>query len=186
MVALKTSNLQPVKTSSWADTRSLELFSKLHSQGILNIGTYLVTPWNTPLAQLSLFDLTQRLHFHALEKEMATHSSVLAWRIPGTGEPGGLPSMGSHRVGHNWSDLAVAATFENAYCFFLLKMASSFGMRHDFTFLNVLLPHRHAFLVLFFFLVNCLALVTPPPHVRVPQESASSQLMVIYLILLSS
>ena len=39
---------------------------------------------------------------------MATHSSVLAWRIPGTGEPGGLPSMGSHRVGHNWSDLAAA------------------------------------------------------------------------------
>ena len=40
-------------------------------------------------------------HFHALEKEMATHSSTRAWRIPGTGEPGGLPSMGSHRVGHN-------------------------------------------------------------------------------------
>ena len=58
-------------------------------------------------------DTTERLsdftfHFHALEKEMATHSSVLAWRIPGMGEPGGLPSMGSHRVGHNWSDLAVA------------------------------------------------------------------------------
>ena len=48
-------------------------------------------------------------HFHALEKEMATHSSVLAWRIPGTGEPGGLPSMGSHRVRHDWSDLAAAA-----------------------------------------------------------------------------
>ena len=45
----------------------------------------------------------------ALEKEMATHSSVLAWRIPGTGEPGGLPSMGSHRVGHDWSNLAAAA-----------------------------------------------------------------------------
>ena len=49
--------------------------------------------------------MTERLHFHfslhALEKEMATHSSVLAWRIPGTGEPGGLPSMGSHRVGHD-------------------------------------------------------------------------------------
>ena len=45
-----------------------------------------------------------------LEKEMATHSSILAWRIPGTGEPGGLPSMGSHRVGHDWSDLAAAAT----------------------------------------------------------------------------
>ena len=44
-----------------------------------------------------------------LEKEMATHSSVLAWRIPGTGEPGGLPSMGLHRVRHDWSDLAAAA-----------------------------------------------------------------------------
>ena len=47
--------------------------------------------------------------FHALEKEMATHSSVLAWRIPGTGEPGGLPSLGSHRVRHDWSDLAAVA-----------------------------------------------------------------------------
>ena len=59
-------------------------------------------------------DTTERLtfnfHFYALEKEMATHSSVLAWRIPGTGEPGGLPSVGSHRVGHDWSDLAAAAT----------------------------------------------------------------------------
>ena len=53
-------------------------------------------------------DMTERLHFHILEKEMAAHSSVLAWRIPGTGEPGGLPSMGSHRVGHDWSDLAAA------------------------------------------------------------------------------
>ena len=53
-------------------------------------------------------DMTEQLHFHALEKEMATHSSVLAWRIPGTGEPGGLPSLGSHRVGHGWSDLAAA------------------------------------------------------------------------------
>ena len=52
---------------------------------------------------------TFTVHFHALEKEMATHSSVLAWRIPGMGEPGGLPSMGSHRVGHDWSDLAAAA-----------------------------------------------------------------------------
>ena len=45
--------------------------------------------------------MTEQLHFDALEKEMATHSSVLAWRIPGTGEPGGLPSVGSHRVRHN-------------------------------------------------------------------------------------
>ena len=56
-----------------------------------------------------LSDFTFNFHFHALEKEMATYSSVLAWRIPGTGEPGGLPSMGSHRVRHNWSDLAAAA-----------------------------------------------------------------------------
>ena len=48
-----------------------------------------------------LSDFTFTFHFHALEKEMATHSSVLAWRIPGTGEPGGLSSMGSHRVGHD-------------------------------------------------------------------------------------
>ena len=47
------------------------------------------------------WDTTERLHFHALEKEMATHSSVLAWRIPGMAEPGGLPSMGLHRVGHD-------------------------------------------------------------------------------------
>ena len=56
-----------------------------------------------------LSDFTFTFHFHALEKEMATHSSVLAWRIPGTGEPGGLPSMGLCRVGHDWSDLAAAA-----------------------------------------------------------------------------
>ena len=63
-----------------------------------------VVSWsNDWVTSLSLF------HFHALEKEMATHSSVLAWRIPGTGEPGGLLSMGSHRVRHNWSDLAAAA-----------------------------------------------------------------------------
>ena len=48
-----------------------------------------------------LNDFTFTFHFHALEKAMATHSSVLAWRIPGTGEPGGLPSLGSHRVGHD-------------------------------------------------------------------------------------
>ena len=60
-------------------------------------------------SQIWLSDFTFTFHFHALEKEMATHSSVLAWRIPGTGEPGGLPSMGSHRVRHDWSHLAAAA-----------------------------------------------------------------------------
>ena len=48
-----------------------------------------------------LSNFTFMSHFHTLEKEMATHSGVLAWRIPGTGKPGGLPSMGSHRVGHD-------------------------------------------------------------------------------------
>ena len=56
-----------------------------------------------------LSDFTFTFHFHALEKETATHSSVLAWKIPGMGEPGGLPSMGLHRVEHDWSDLAAAA-----------------------------------------------------------------------------
>ena len=60
-----------------------------------------------------LSDFTFTFHFHALETEMATHSSVLAWRIPGMGEPGGLPSMGSHRVRHDWSNLAVAAAKDN-------------------------------------------------------------------------
>ena len=58
--------------------------------------------------RLSYFTFT--FHFHALEKEMATHSSVLAWRVPGTAEPGGLLSMGSHRVGHDWSDLAACTS----------------------------------------------------------------------------
>ena len=52
-------------------------------------------------SRTQLSDFTFTFHFNALEREMATHSSVLAWRIPGTGEPGGLPSMGSHRVGHD-------------------------------------------------------------------------------------
>ena len=60
---------------------------------------------HSSVGRLSDFPFT----FHALEKEMATHSGVLAWRIPGTGEPGGLLSMGSHRVGHDRSDLATAA-----------------------------------------------------------------------------
>ena len=60
-------------------------------------------------SQTRLSNFTFTFHFHALEKEMATHSSVLAWRIPGMGHPGGLPSMGSHRVRHNWSDSAAAA-----------------------------------------------------------------------------
>ena len=67
---------------------------------------------------------------------MATHSSVLAWRIPGTGKPGGLPSMGSHRVGHDWSDLAAAAarTVHSSFqaCFAAITLTSSpnFEFKH--------------------------------------------------------
>ena len=62
-----------------------------------------------------LSDFTFTFHFHVLEKEMATHSSVLAWRIPGMAEPGGLLSLGLHRVGHDWSDLAAAAAAAAEY-----------------------------------------------------------------------
>ena len=78
-----------------------------------------------------LSNFTFTFQFHALEKEMATHSSVLAWRIPGTGEPGGLPSLGLHKVGHNWSDLAVAAGQIYPILVFVIK---------------VLLEHSHAHL----------------------------------------
>ena len=70
-------------------------------------------------SQTQLSDFTFTSHFHALEKEMATHSSVLAWRIRGTGEPGGLPSMGSHRVGHDWRDSAAVA-------FFIVQLSHTF------------------------------------------------------------
>ena len=73
-----------------------------------------------------LSNFTFTFYFHALEKAMATHSIVLAWRIPGTGEPGGLPSMGLHRVGHDWSNLAaVAAAGQCCECF---TCANSFNL----------------------------------------------------------
>ena len=90
--------LLPGKSHGW---RSLV---GLQSMGSLRVRH----DWAT---SLSLFTF----HFLALEKEMATHSSVLAWRIPGTGEPGGLPSMGSYRVGHDWCDLAAAAAAAGKY-----------------------------------------------------------------------
>ena len=82
----------PSSTFAWKISW-MEEPGRLQSMGSLQVRY----DWTS---SLSLFT------FHALEKEMVTHSSVLAWRIPGMGEPGGLPSMGSHRVGHDWSDLA--------------------------------------------------------------------------------
>ena len=73
-----------------------------------------------------LSDFTSIFHFLALEKEMATHSSVLPWRIPGTGEPGGLPSMGLHRVGHDWSDLAAAAAVS---CWYYILIILKFQLK---------------------------------------------------------
>ena len=97
----------------------LSLLFSLASSPLLNVlkWHWLKIPWTeepwwaavhgVAKSRIQLSDFTFTFHFHALEKEMATHSSVLAWRIPGTGEPGGLPSMRSHRVRH---DLAAAAT----------------------------------------------------------------------------
>ena len=89
-----------------------------------------------------LGNFTLTFHFHALKKEMATHSSVLAWRIPGTGEPDGLLSMGSHRVGHNWSDLAAAGIILLWCCLWLCP----FLHLYPFSFL---LPFRWLSHVLF-------------------------------------
>ena len=75
----------------------------------MDCGAWWAAAHGVAKSQTRLSDFTFTFHFHALEKEMAIHSSILAWRIPGMAEPGGLPSMGSHRVGHNWSDLAAAA-----------------------------------------------------------------------------
>ena len=67
----------------------------------MNGGAWWAAVHGVARSQTGLSDFTFSFHFHALEKAMATHSSVLAWRIPGTGEPVGLPSLGSHRVGHD-------------------------------------------------------------------------------------
>ena len=77
-------------------------------------GAWLAAVHGVAKSRARLSDFTFTFHFHALEKEMATHSSILAWRIPGTEEPSGLLSLGSHRVGHDWSDLAAAAA-KNSY-----------------------------------------------------------------------
>ena len=83
------------------------------------------------MSRTRLSDFTFTFHFHALEEEMATHSSVLAWRIPGTGEPDGLPSMGSHRVGHDWSDLAAAAAAARKEQYVLCVRSNSFSYFTD-------------------------------------------------------
>ena len=116
---------------------------------------YNVLPW-------VLSDFTFTFHFHALEKEMATHSSVLAWRIPGMGKPGRLPSMGSHRVGHNWSDLAAAAAAW-VILFYFLKFF--FYVDHFYVFIEfvtILL----LFYVLGFFGQEVYVILAPQPGIE--------------------
>ena len=84
-------------------------------ENFMNRGDWQVVVHGVAKSRIGLSDFTFTFHFHALEKKMATHSSVLTWRIPGTAEPGGLPSMESHRV-HDWSDLAAAVTKELGSC----------------------------------------------------------------------
>ena len=109
-------------------------------------GAWKATVHRVAEGRTRLSDFPFTFHFHALEKELANHSSILSWRIPGTGEPGGLPSMGSHRVGHNWSDLTAAAgsyleAFYMQCCFCFLNM-------HLFTKWGLLSP-RNKFMLFF-------------------------------------
>ena len=100
-----------------------------------------------PKSQTRLSDFTFTFHFHALEKEMATYSGVLAWRIPGMAEPGGLLSMGSHRVGHDWRDLAAAA----AIIFLFVIFMESMQYRTEILILRVSVFHQVKILLKIFF-----------------------------------
>ena len=91
-----------------------------------------VLHWLPSNFYLSEESSTFTFHFHALEKEMATPSSTLAWRIPGMEEPGGLLSMGSHRVGHDWSDLAAAAARNPGYNLGVMGDSSAFMLVYMF------------------------------------------------------
>ena len=121
------------------------------------------TPWNH-WGSTRLSDFTFTFHFRALVKEMAIHSSVLAWRIPGTEETDGLPSMGSHRVRHNWSNLAAAAASNQNFTLEMSYVSTLFLSCHHhfllfllkktiFSSLSSLLNNLHLYLtyLLFFF-----------------------------------
>ena len=115
-----------------------------------------------------LSDFPFTFHFHALEKEMATHSSVLAWRIPGTREPGGLLSMGSNSVGHNWSDLAAAAACIIGHFSNILSLKFFFCLQDSFSCLLGLTLHEMNFTIGFahsFRILVCLFWVVAITHI---------------------
>ena len=97
------SHLIPYFTFIYSNYSLRHLYFICHSclENPMDGGTWWAVVHGVAKSWTRLSDFTFTFHFHALEKEMATHSSVLAWRIPGTAEPGGLQSMGSHRVRHD-------------------------------------------------------------------------------------
>ena len=101
----------------------------------LDRGAWWAAVYGVEQSRTWMSDFTFTFQFHAVEKEMATHSSVLAWRIPGTGEPGRLPSTGSHRVGHDWSDWALAYFIGHLN---LQKFPTSETVSHTFMSLYIL------------------------------------------------
>ena len=102
-------------------------------------------------SQTWLSNFTFTFHFHALEKEMASHSSVLAWRIPGTGEPGGLLSMVSHRVGLDWSDLVTAAAAESdCFPFATLVFDFNFFLSYSLVLKNTIVFLTYLLLLFYF------------------------------------
>ena len=105
-------------------------------------GTWEAVVYGVAKSLTWLSDFSFTFHFHTLEKERATHSSVLAWRIPGMVEPGGLPSMGSHRVGHDWSDLAAAAGYSWLFIFFVFKVEILLSQK-EWTFLRLLMISKY-------------------------------------------
>ena len=122
-------------TANWRGNGTLLQYSCLANP--MDGGAWWAAVHGVAKSQTRLSDFTFTFHFHALEKEIATQSSVLAWRIPGTGEPGGLPSMGSHRA-RTTSNLAAAAAElvkeirPACHSWFMESHSHSFGMDDDF------------------------------------------------------